>query len=147
MGFLDNIFGGDEDKDDKSKNKKNSSSNNNNNNKANPLVKALSNMTNPLGNKKSFQGQGQSLGGNKPGQVIAITLEHPGPLGLKVEKKSNSTASAIVNDVVVGSQAEAVGIKRGDILCYAGSNGQEEIMYDMFLELVQSQQRPLRELS
>jgi hypothetical protein len=52
--------------------------------------------------------------------------------------------TAIVNEVVPGSQAEAAGLKRGDILCFAGSNGQEEMMYDMFLEIAQSGQRPIR---
>jgi hypothetical protein len=45
--------------------------------------------------------------------------------------------------VVKGGQAEAAGIQRGDILCYAGSNGEEEIMYDQFLALAASDQRPL----
>jgi hypothetical protein len=49
-----------------------------------------------------------------------------------------------VNEVVVGSQAEAAGLKRGDILCFPLSNGQEEMMYDMFLELARSEQRPIR---
>ncbi len=44
---------------------------------------------------------------------------------------------------MTGSQSEAAGLKRGDILCFAGSNGQEEMMYDMFLELAHSGQRPL----
>jgi hypothetical protein len=156
MGFLDNIFGGDDDdrknnisnnNNDKSKKKNTGNNNNHHNNNNNPFTKAFSNITNPLTSTttKSFQGQGQSLGGTKPGQVISVTFEHPGTLGIKVERKSNSTASAIVNHVVPGSQAEAVGIQRGDILCFAGSNGQEEIMYDMFLDLAQSGQRPLRE--
>ena len=49
--------------------------------------------------------------------------------------------------VVEGSQAEAAGLKVGDILCFSGSDGKEEIMYDMFLELVKSEQRPLRKCS
>ena len=132
MGFLDNVFGGD----DKSKKKKNEGSNNNN-----PLANALQNFNNKT---KSFQGQGQSLGGSKPGDVIPITLANPGPLGVRVERKSNTNASAIVNEVVPGGQAETAGLKRGDILCFAGSNGQEEIMYDMFLQLAKSNQRPIR---
>jgi hypothetical protein len=130
MGFLDNVFGGD----DKSKKKKNE-------NNHNPLASALQNFNNKT---KSFQGQGQSLGGSKPGEVIPITLPNPGPLGVRVEKKSNTSASAIVNEVVLGGQAEAAGLQRGDILCFAGSNGQEEIMYDMFLEIAKSNQRPIQ---
>lgn len=63
----------------------------------------------------------------------------------QVEKQPNSLGTAIVSDVVSGTQAQAAGLQRGDIVCFAGSNGQEEIMYDMFLELAQSSQRPLRE--
>lgn len=135
MGFLDDVFGGD-----KSKKKEGDKKDNNKNN---PLANALARMSKP--GQKSFQGQGQSLGGSKPGDVIAVTLDQPGPLGVRVEKKSNTSASAIVNQVIPGSQAEAAGLQRGDILCFAGSNGQEEIMYDMFLQLAQSGQRPLRE--
>ena len=119
MGFLDNIF-----KDDKKK------------------------PPNPLGNmfgQKKFQGAGQSLGGSKPGTVISIVLPEPGPLGVRVEKRSNSEKTAIVHEVVPGGQAEKAGMKRGDVLCFAGSNGQEEIMYDMFLDLAKSDQRPIGE--
>jgi len=120
MGFLDSIF-----KDDKKK----------------------SNPGNPLGNmfggQKTFQGAGQSLGGSKPGTVIAIVLPDAGPLGVRVEKRSNSEKTAIVHEVVPGGQAEMAGMQRGDILCFAGSNGQEEIMYDIFLDLAKSDQRPI----
>ena len=64
---------------------------------------------------------------------------------IQVEKRPNSGGTAIVNTVVAGSQAEAAGMKRGDILCFAGSNGQEEMMYEMFLDLAKSEQRPIRE--
>ena len=103
---------------------------------------------NPLGGlfsgqKSSFHGQGQSLGGSQPGQVLPIELSEAGPLGIQVEKRPNSQKTAIVAMVVPGSQAERAGIQRGDILCFAGSNGTEEIMYDMFIELAKSNQRPL----
>ena len=102
-------------------------------------------IPNPFANRggRSFHGQGQSLGGSKPGTVIPISLARPGPLGVRVEKRPNSEGTAIVNEVVPGSQAEEAGMKRGDILCFAGSDGQEEMMYDMFLELAKSPQRPL----
>jgi hypothetical protein len=45
--------------------------------------------------------------------------------------------------VVKGSQAEKAGIQRGDILCYAGTNGEEEIMYEQFLSLAAAPDRPL----
>jgi hypothetical protein len=67
MGFLDNLF-----KDDKKKNtNKNSTSG-----IANPFAN--------LGGPRTFHGQGQSLGGSKPGRVITITLPNEGPLGVRV---------------------------------------------------------------
>lgn len=123
MGFLDNLLGDGKNKSDKGK----------------PSI----GIPNPFARQQSFQGQGQSLGGSKPGIVIPISLPQPGPLGVRVEKRPNSEGTAIVNEVIPGSQAEAAGLKRGDILCFGGSNGQEEMHYDMFLELARSDQRPL----
>ena len=101
---------------------------------------------NPLGNlfggQKSFSGQGQALGGGQPGQVLEMTLSEPGSLGLHVEKRPQSQ-TAIVSKVVPGSQADKAGLQRGDILCFQGSNGTEEILYDLFLQLAKSDQRPL----
>lgn len=122
MGFLDNLLGDGKNKSDK---------------------KPSSGIPNPFARQQSFQGQGQSLGGSKPGIVIPVSLPQPGPLGVRVEKRPNSEGTAIVNEVIPGSQAEAAGLKRGDILCFGGSNGQEEMHYDMFLELARSGQRPL----
>ena len=126
MGFLDNLTGGD-------KNKKGNS---------NPLANIRKQME-QMG-KPKMSGQGYSLGGSKPGEVVEIVLSQPGSLGIRVEQKSNNSASAIVNQVVQGSQAEAAGLQRGDVLCFAGSNGQSEIPYSMFLEMAKSPQRPLR---
>lgn len=89
----------------------------------------------------TFSGAGQSLGGGTSGTVVAVTLSEPGPLGLQVEKSSRGTA--IVAAVVDESQARRAGLARGDVLCFAGSGGAEEIGYDMFLELAASAQRPL----
>lgn len=61
----------------------------------------------------------------------------------KIERRPNSAGTAIVAMVVPGTQAERAGLQRGDILCFAGTNGDEEIMYDMFVELAASNQRPL----
>lgn len=36
------------------------------------------------GGVKKFSGKGQSLGGTKPGKVLKISLENPGPIGVKV---------------------------------------------------------------
>jgi len=116
--------------------KKGSDSSNNNN----PLAGWFGNNNSK---QSSFGGTGQSLGGSQPGKVIPIELSQPGPLGLKVERRPNSQGTAIVQQVIAGSQAEQAGLERGDVLCFAGSNGGEEIMYDMFLDLAKSDQRPL----
>jgi len=123
MGFFDDLFGGSDDKKKK-------------NGPQNPFAR--------LGKKQGgFQGSGQSLGGSKPGDIIQIELPSPGPLGIRVEKKTNSSASTIVNEVVAGSQAEAAGLERGDVLCFANTNGQDEIPYDMFLKLAKAELRPI----
>jgi len=140
MGFLDNLFN---DGKKKSGGDNSNNSNNNKNNNNNPLANIRKNIEQGLGGKRTMQGPGRSLGGSKPGTVYQIALEQPGPVGIKVEKRSNTSASAIVNSVVPGSQAEAAGLRRGDVLCFAGSNGQEEMPYNMFLEIVKSPQRPI----
>ena len=90
---------------------------------------------------QKFQGEGKSLGGTKPGRVIEIQLHEPGPLGVKVEKRPNGTA--IVAMVMEGSQAEKAGMQRGDIICFQGSGGTEEVEYKLFLELAKANQRPV----
>jgi hypothetical protein len=95
------------------------------------------------GQANNFSGNGQSLGGDQPGKVIDVQLDDPGPLGVKIEKRPNSQGTAIVAMVVPDSQAAKAGMQRGDILCFSGSNGTEEIMYDMFIQLAASDQRPL----
>lgn len=115
----------------------NSNTNSSSNNNSNPLAGLFGGSS-----TTSFSGTGQSLGGNvKPGIVISITLSEAGPLGVKIERSSTNTA--IVSMVVPDTQACTAGIQRGDILCFAGTNGVEEIDYDMFLELARSDQRPL----
>ena len=64
MGFLDNILG----KDDDDKKKK----------------KQGLQLKNPFQKPATFQGQGQSLGGSKPGIVIPISIPNPGPVGVRV---------------------------------------------------------------
>jgi hypothetical protein len=124
---------------------------NNNSNNSNPLAGLfqIGNYTSTA----SFSGQGQSLGGNKPGRIIPVEIHAPGPIGIRLERvqptKTNkttsaaATAAAIVQSIVPGSQAEQLDLQRGDVLCFAGSNGQEEIPYEMFLELARSEQRPI----
>jgi len=146
MGFLDDVFNP------KKKNSKNnkqpnkSGSMNNENRLANlgkSIQKNFNQATGQQQHHNTFHGQGQSLGGSKPGDVIEIILNNPGPLGVRVEKVSNNSASAIVNQVVPGSQAEAAGLQRGDVLCFAGSQGQNEVQFDMFLQIAASTQRPI----
>jgi len=107
-----------------------------------PKKAAKKGLAGLFGNKGSnFSGQGQSLGGKKPGKVIDITLPDAGPLGIYVEKNPNN--AAIVSRVTENSQSARVGMERGDVLCFADSDGQEEIQHDMFMELAKSNQRPL----
>mmetsp|Transcript_21943 Transcript_21943/g.50642 ORF Transcript_21943/g.50642 Transcript_21943/m.50642 type:complete len:406 (+) Transcript_21943:1-1218(+) len=103
----------------------------------------LSNVAKGFGANRKFQGTGQSLGGSNPGRVIEIVLSEPGPLGMRIEKRPTDDASAIVSEVVPGSQAQAAGLQRGDILCYGGTNGEAEISYKHFLQMAQSTERPL----
>ena len=94
------------------------------------------------GSRPSFSGQGQSLGGAKYGTVIPVQIDQPGPLGIQIEKQAHSE-TAIIARVVPQSQADQAGLKRGDILCFPGTQGSEEILYTQFLELAKSDQRPL----
>ena len=50
----------------------------------------LSNLK--IGGPRKFQGQGQSLGGSKPGKVLEIVLPNPGPLGIKVGQSARHRA-------------------------------------------------------
>jgi hypothetical protein len=145
MGFLDNVFNNN-DKDKKKKSNSTGGGDNNSNPLANLGKSIQKNFNQATGGQStnSFGGQGQSLGGSKPGNVIEIILPNPGPLGVRVEKRSTASASAIVNQVIPQSQAEVAGLKRGDVICFAGSNGQQEIQYDMFLQIAKSTQRPIR---
>jgi hypothetical protein len=142
MGFLDNVFSNDKDK--KKKSKSTGGGDNPLANLGKSIQKNFNQATGVGQSNNSFGGQGQSLGGSKPGIVIEITLPNPGPLGVRVEKRSTASASAIVNHVNPQSQADIAGLKRGDVICFAGSNGQQEIQYDMFLQIAKSIQRPIR---
>jgi hypothetical protein len=42
------------------------------------------------------------------------------------------------------SQAESAGLRRGDIVCHPGSNGEQEMRYDQFVSMAKSALRPLR---
>jgi len=102
------------------------------------------NIFNPNDTAKSKQSvAGRSLGGAKPGKVIRITIPSPNPLGCGIEKSSDGKAYAIIADVMNGSQAESVGLKRGDIICYPDSQGEHEILYEHFIEMAKSSTRPL----
>lgn len=88
-------------------------------------------------------GGGHALGGSAPGRVVTITLPEPGSLGVKVEKRPNSKGTAIVSEVLPNGQAERAGLQRGDIICYPGSDGTREVLYNDFLGLASSGGRPI----
>jgi hypothetical protein len=51
----------------------------------------LKNVKNPfaqvgkaLGGQRKFGGEGQSLGGSRPGRLIHVSIEQQGPVGVKV---------------------------------------------------------------
>ena len=85
---------------------------------------------------------GQSLGGSKPGTLHPVSLSHPGPLGIEIEKRRNVAQSAIVSSVIPQSQADEAGLKRGDIICHHDSD--VEYSYNEFLKMAKSGLRPLR---
>lgn len=128
----------------KKQQEKGSVARNNNTTTNNNVFGNLLNGLSGGGGTKTFTGEGKSLGGSsQPGKVISIELHEPGPLGMSVEKRPGS-GTAIVASVLPNSQADRAGIKRGDILCFSGSNGKEEILHSMFVELAKaSDQRPL----
>lgn len=88
-----------------------------------------------------MKGPGFSLGGSKPGRVISVSIPNPGPLGAGVENTKDG--KAIISLVTPGSQAEKAGLQRGDAICFADSNGSEEIQYKLFLQMVRADDRPL----
>lgn len=65
-------------------------------------------------------------------------------LCVQVEKRKNSQSTAIIAGIVPGGQADRAGLKRGDIVCNSGSNGEHEFKYDQFLAQAKSGRRPLR---
>lgn len=107
---------------------------NNNNGMKNPFAKIN------LGGGKKFSGEGQSLGGSQPGTVLQISLNHPGSLGIKVEKTLRG--GAIVASVVPSSQGSDAGLIRGDCICIPGTDGTEEMHFDQFMALASSNRRP-----
>lgn len=115
----------------------------------NPFANAGAGINDVLGkmmqnkNTGSKRGGGQSLGGSKPGRVFSVSLDKPGPLGLEVERRRDAQSSAIIASVIPGSQADKAGLQRGDIVCRARSNGNEELSYDAFIKTAKSGQRPL----
>ncbi|GFH47726.1 hypothetical protein CTEN210_04201 [Chaetoceros tenuissimus] len=91
--------------------------------------------------QRNNRGGGKSLGGSKPGSIIPKIIVEQGSIGVTLE--NTKEGSAIVASVGKGSQAASIGLQRGDIICFSGSNGESEIPYKLFLEMVKSSQRPL----
>ncbi|KAL7486782.1 hypothetical protein ACHAW6_012383 [Cyclotella cf. meneghiniana] len=135
--------------------KNNNSDNKNNNNNSNNAVNNNNGPKNLLANANSalqkidlFKSSkapstkgGQSLGGTKPGRLLPVSLPHPGPLGLEIEKRRDAAQSAIISSVVPNSQADVAGLLRGDVICRSDDR---DFSYHEFLKLAQSGQRPLR---
>ena len=104
--------------------------------------KSKKDFKNPFAPKKNQnRGGGKSLGGTKPGKILSITIPSPGPIGVVLE--NTKEGSAIVASVADGSQAEAVGLQRGDVICFQDTNGMDEIDYRLFLDMTKSAARPL----
>jgi hypothetical protein len=57
--------------------------------------------------------------------------------------ENTNDGSAIVAQVTPGSTADIAGLQRGDIFCFGGSQGKEEIPYRMFLDMIRSSVRPI----
>jgi len=55
------------------------------------------------GGTKKFSGQGQSLGGSKPGKVIKVSLQNHGSLGIKVCSCFLSSLTAFCYDFIYSS--------------------------------------------
>jgi len=87
---------------------------------------------------------GQSLGGARPGVVLSICLDQPGPLGLDIEKSKSNKGFAVIAKCVPKSQAEQAGLRRGDIVCYPGTNGEQEVPYEKFVATARSGTRPMK---
>jgi len=105
----------------------------------------IENNTNKLkrAGSKKYKGGGQSLGGSKPGEILSIQLSEPGSIGMKIERSNANRKTAIVSEVFEGTQASVAGLERGDILCLEGTDGEEEMTYDMFLDMAKNPHRPL----
>lgn len=88
------------------------------------------------------RGVGKTLGGTKSGNVKSIIISEHGPIGVQLE--NTSTGSAIIGRVIPGGVAEGVGLVRGDIICHPNTNGNDEIKYKVFLEMIKSNTRPLQ---
>jgi hypothetical protein len=100
-------------------------------------------LQNAIRGPRSFQGTGQSLGGGDLHHVVVpIQLNEAGSLGMGIEKTKDS-GGCIVSHVEDGSQAQRAGIRRGDVVCFAGTDGKEEVQYKDFLRLAKSTERPL----
>jgi hypothetical protein len=88
------------------------------------------------------RGAGKTLGGTKSGTLKSISISEQGPIGVQLE--NTSAGSAIIGKVIPGGVAEAAGLLRGDIICYPNTNGNDEIKYKGFLEMIKSNTRPLQ---
>jgi len=106
------------------------------------MNKLQNNINQNIKGKKN-RGGGQSLGGTKPGTIIRISIPLPGSIGAGVENTKDGTAIISNIPVGTGSQAEAAGLMRGDIVCFPDTNGRDEMPFRLFLDMAKSDARPL----
>jgi len=104
--------------------------------------KGKNEFKNPFAPKQNLnRGGGKSLGGSKPGKLIPISITGSGSIGVGLE--NTNEGSAIIASVDVGSLAAVAGLQRGDVVCFADTNGADEIKYRHFLDMAKSNERPL----
>ena len=117
-------------------------------------------FSNSSSNHHHNRGGGKTLGGTKAGTYIPnIIIAQPGPLGIQIENTIDNNYAIIAN-VVKGGLGDNVGLQRGDVICHpsnsssgggisnsniSNSDGSgKEMQYKEFLQMVKSNQRPLK---
>jgi hypothetical protein len=61
---------------------------------------------------------------------------------MRIECRPGSQSTVVIG-VDAGGQAEKAGILIGDVICFAGSNGTEEIPFDLMKQAANSSRRPI----
>jgi hypothetical protein len=63
---------------------------------------------------------------------------------LDIEKSKSNKGFAVIAKCMPKSQAEQAGLRRGDIVCYPGTNGEQEVPYEKFIATARSGSRPMK---